>query len=94
MSRRDEYVKIYEIDGMDAWQNTAYDESGDSVICDLCGVEFRFSRARNEYYCPDCGQTLSRVEFLDYIGSVPPSSECVTNCRENYPFCKEYCEKI
>lgn len=90
---RDEYGKIYKLDMKDEWANTAYDEAGDAVLCDICGSEMKWSQAKNKWYCLDCGQEMSRAEYLDYIGAEPPGSECLTNCRENYPFCKKYCDR-
>lgn len=36
----------------------------------------------------------SDVLYFNYIGAEPPSSECITNCCENYPFCKKCCERF
>ena len=32
---RDEYEKIYKLDMKDEWANSAYDENGESVLCDI-----------------------------------------------------------
>lgn len=90
---RDEYAKIYKLDMRDEWMNTAYDESGDAVICNICGDEMKWNPVGRKWYCPDCGQEMSRPIYFNYIGAEPPGVECLTNCCENYPFCKKVCER-
>lgn len=88
----DEYGEIYKLNMNDEWMNAAYDEDGDSVVCDLCGAEMRWSDSKHMWVCPDCEREMDRCSYFDYIGANPPGSICLTNCQENYPFCKKYCE--
>lgn len=90
---RDEYDEIYKLDMKEEWAGSAYDEEGEAVLCDICGEEMKWNQAENEWYCPGCGQAMSRAVYLDYIGADPPGSDCLTGCRENYPFCKKYCDR-
>lgn len=90
---RDEYNKIYRLDMNEEWTGGAYDEEGEAVFCDICGGELKWDQAKGEWYCPECGQVMSRAVYFDYIGAGPPGTECLTNCRENYPFCKKYCDR-
>lgn len=62
----------------------AYDEDGDSVECDVCGMELVIKDG--EYYCAECDEVWSREKFFDYIGAEPPGDECYT-CTNDYPSC-------
>ena len=86
---RDEYEKIYRLDMKDEWANSAYDENGESVLCDICSSEMKWNPKERLWYCPECGQRMSRAVYFDYIGADPPGADCLTNCCENYPFCKK-----
>ena len=90
---RDEYEKIYRLDMKDEWANSAYDENGESVLCDICSSEMKWNPKDRLWYCPECGRQMSRAVYFDYIGADPPGADCLTNCRENYPFCKKHCER-
>lgn len=90
---RDEYNDIYKLDMTDEWMNAAYDESGEAVACDICGADIKWDRTQREWYCPECGQTMTRALYFNHIGAEPPGLECLTTCCENYPFCKKYCER-
>lgn len=90
---QDEYDKLYRLDMMDEWMNTAYDEDGDVAVCDFCGADMKWDQTQREWYCPECGQTMTRALYFNHIGAEPPGLECLTNCCENYPFCKKYCER-
>lgn len=84
----DEYMELYEIDTTDAYYNGAFDEDGGEVICSYCGGELRF---RDEYWeCLDCGMTMNRAEYFNYIGAEATYPEC-TSCGDNYPLCKKWC---
>lgn len=61
-----------------------YDEHGDTVICDECGHEIYWKDGI--YVCPQCGKTMSRQVFFDYIGAMPPGPKCLT-CDNLYPGC-------
>lgn len=61
-----------------------YNEQGDAVLCDKCGHDIYWKDS--VYICPQCGQTMSRRVFFDYIGAVPPRPECLT-CDNLYPGC-------
>lgn len=61
-----------------------YDENGDAVFCDCCGNEIKWKDGI--YICPECGQTMSRSVFFNYIGAEPPGIECET-CSNLYPGC-------
>ena len=90
----DDYPEIYRVDVTDQWINSAYDENGNGVVCDRCGTGMRWKPEEMIWYCPDCGQEMDRPTYFNYIGAEPPTSECITNCCENYPFCKKYCERF
>jgi ribosomal protein L37AE/L43A len=89
----DEYDEIYRLDMKREWTESAYDETGDSVFCDICGGEMKWQPNENLWRCADCVQEMRRAVYFDYIGAEPPGSECLTHCRENYPFCKKYCDR-
>lgn len=89
-----DYDKIYELDMCDEWMNSAYDESGDSALCDICSSEMKWSPVERKWFCPDCGREMNRPVYFNHIGAEPPSRECLTSCGENYPFCKKYCERF
>ena len=89
----DEYYDIYKLDMNDEWANAAYDEDGNAVFCDICGGEIKWRQAEGHWQCESCGQVMTRPVYLNYIGAELPGSECLTNCRENYPFCKKYCDR-
>lgn len=90
----DDYDEIYKLDMLDEWRNTAWDEDGNAALCEICESELRWSEADRMWHCPGCGRTLSRAEYFNFIGAQPPDSACLTNCLENYPFCKKYCERF
>jgi len=92
MSRKDEYGRIYKIDAYDDWANSAYDEFGNSVTCDSCGTEMRWSPKKRLWYCPSCKKEMDRDRYFQYIMAGPPGPECLFECNENYPFCKKHCE--
>ena len=89
----DDYINVYRLNMNDEWMNGAYDDDGNAVVCDLCGEKMKWNPKRNFWYCASCGQEMDRMTYLNYIGAEPPGSECMTNCGENYPFCKKYCER-
>lgn len=88
----DEYFELYPVDANDEWVNSAYDEEGNAVVCDICGCEMKWNPDTQLWYCLDCEQEMDRPTYFNHIGAEPPGSICMTNCRENYPFCKKYCE--
>ena len=90
---RDEYNEIYKLDMQKEWTESAYDENGDSVFCDICGEELKWNPVTGGWICRGCGQEMTRCAYFDYIGAETPGSECLTSCRENYPFCKKTCER-
>lgn len=90
---KDEYNDIYQLDMHDEWLNSAYDEDGNSVQCDICGCDMKWSPEARLWFCPDCEQTMERAVYFNYIGAEPPGIDCLTNCLENYPLCKQYCER-
>ena len=92
-NEQEEYDEIYKLDMNEEWTESAYDENGDSVFCDICGGEMKWRRKENLWRCVDCEREMCRVVYFDYIGAVPPGSDCLTNCRENYPFCKKCCDR-
>ena len=87
----DEYDDIYQVDCKDEWINGAYDENGDSAVCDICGEEMKWDPTKHNYKCSSCGQEMDRAAYFNHIGADPPSAICLTRCRENYPFCKSFC---
>jgi predicted RNA-binding Zn-ribbon protein involved in translation (DUF1610 family) len=89
----DDYFEIYRVDADDEWRNGAYDESGNVAVCDICGAEMRWDQGLCEWYCPECGQLMNRSQYFNHIGAEPPGRKCLTNCCENYPFCKKYCDR-
>ena len=93
MAWDDEYYRLYKVDADDEWRNSAYDENGDCVVCDICSEEMKWSGSGHEWFCPGCGQKKTRIQFFNHIGAEPPGSDCLTRCNENYPFCKKYCDR-
>lgn len=91
---QNEYDEIYKIDMRSEWLNSAYDENGNAVLCDLCGEEMKWNPRKHIWFCPDCGQEMSRAVYFNHIGADFPGRECLTNCRENYPICKRSCERF
>lgn len=88
----DHYEDIYKIDAFDEWVNGAYTENGDTAICDCCGGEMKWNPVMQHWYCKECGQEMDRPIYFNHIGANPPGILCLTNCNENYPFCKKRCE--
>ncbi len=82
---------IRKLDMTDIWQNSAYDENGDSAVCDFCGADLRWRPQDHVWYCPDCGQVMNRTLYFDHIGANPPGDGCLLDCDQNYPFCKKDC---
>lgn len=92
--KKDEYDYIYREDGgydppifsgvFSNEYDEVYDEDGFTVTCDMCSGEIKWKDG--VYLCPDCGQILSRTEFLNYIGAEPPGVECAS-CVNLYPGC-------
>lgn len=60
----------------------AYDEEGEEVIADCCGVPIMWDD--ENYVCPECGRIFSREEFFNMIGANPPGNLCV-DCDQLYP---------
>ena len=87
----DEYGDIYRISEEDLLANSVYDEDGDHAYCDLCGDYLWYDRKEGTYHCRSCGREMDRAEFFDYIGAEPPKADCLSECRENYPGCKQFC---
>lgn len=73
------------------FMNTAYDENGDEVPCDICDRTMKWKPSRRLWTCSDCGREMKRAQFFNYIGADPPSTKCLSSCYENYPLCKRYC---
>lgn len=90
----DEYAEFYILDSWDEWANTGYDENGEAAVCDICGGEIQWNGEENLWQCRECGRIFDRAVWFNHIGADPPSSECITNCRENYPFCKKHCGRF
>lgn len=84
---------FHRLDMMDEWLNGAYDEDGDAALCDICGSELKWNPIEENWYCPDCGQTMDRPAYLNHIGAEPPGDVCLTECWENYPLCKQCCTR-
>lgn len=89
---RDEYDEIYKLDMHTEWSCSAYDEEGETVCCDICGSELKWTEKDRLWRCPECGREFARKEYFEYIGAEPPGFECLASCKENYPFCKKLCE--
>ena len=89
---RDEHGIIFKLlDAYKEWAETAYDEFGNAVTCNVCGEEMKWNALSGQWYCPSCGREMSRGEYFDYILATPPGVDCLVCCRENYPFCKKTC---
>ena len=86
-----EYDIFYRVDARDEWLNGAYDEDGEQVYCDACGDELKWDPADRCWRCEGCGNQKSRAQFFDFIGANPPGVKCLSQCRENYPFCRKSC---
>ena len=80
------------INAAEDWMNGGYDENGEEVLCDICdeGV-MRWNEDAGVWVCDECGRTMTRQEYFDWIGANPPGKKCLNSCCENYPFCKKYC---
>ncbi len=87
-----DHYDIRRLNAFDEWVNGAYDERGNSAICDLCGGEMKWNPVMCHWYCIECEQTMDRKTYFNHIGAMPPGLFCVDQCEENYPFCKKYCE--
>ena len=87
---RDDYDEIYRIDADDDWKNSGYDENGDEACC-VCGESIRWSPIDRLWFCPKCGLQYDRADYFECIDANPPGVKCLTQCQENYPFCKKYC---
>jgi len=85
---------IYRLNAYDEWANGAWDEQGESALCDLCGEEMKWNPVMVKWYCPGCEQEMDRAVYFNHIGANPPSSACLSDCEENYPFCKKYCDRF
>lgn len=88
----DHYEDIYKIDAFDEWVNGAYTENGDIAVCDRCGGDMKWNPIKQSWYCKECEQEMDRPTYFNHIGANPPGALCITNCNENYPFCKKRCE--
>lgn len=82
-------TRLYRINADDEWRNSAYDEEGESAVCELCDGELRWN-GYDGYVCKECGHEMSRSDYLNYIGANPPDGQCY-HCSTNYPFCKKEC---
>lgn len=91
--KKNDYDDIWEVDTKDEWLNGAYDENGDAVVCGSCGGEMKWDPGETIWYCPECGERMDRALYFEHIGAEPPGSGCVTDCSENYPLCKRYCDR-
>ena len=62
-----------------------YDQNGNGVLTDCCGVYMVWDSQTGKYICPRCKDQISRQEFLDeYVEAYGP--ECY-GCKTNYPQC-------
>lgn len=87
-------IRLHKLDTHDEWVNSAYDEDGYYICCDLCGEHLKWNPDAHEWYCPECGREFDdREDYFDYIGAEPPSDCCIHDCKENYPFCKRSCTR-
>lgn len=82
---------IRKLDPHDEWVNGAYDEEGMQVTCSYCDGDLKFDPSAGHWYCTECGTTMGRREYFNYIGANPPGPHCMNICSTNYPFCKKYC---
>ena len=87
----DEYIKLYKEDSTDAFVNGAFDDEGDEVLCDCCGGELRYRNFK--WVCEDCGESMDRADYFNYIGAEPPFEYC-KSCIENYPVCRNWCDLL
>ncbi len=78
---------------MDEWINGAYDEQGDQVYCSWCGGEMKWNPDKKIWFCRECETEMERSEYFNYIGAEPKDGYCESMCRENYPFCRQWCER-
>lgn len=62
-----------------------YDQDGEGVYTQCCGVFMMWDPKSETYFCPQCGEEISRRDFLDeYVEAYGP--ECYS-CRTNFPQC-------
>ena len=67
---------------------SATDEDEDGVLCPACrDFELYMEEDGGHYFCPACGERITRAEFFDYIGAQLPGPVCLS-CSQNYPGCK------
>lgn len=59
-----------------------YDTEGYEVRSECCGVPIKWQD--DHYVCPECGQTIEREYFFNYIGAELPGELCLT-CDQLYP---------
>lgn len=70
-------------DASEAYENV-YDEDGGLVYCEYCNSQIVWKNG--QYYCPKCERTISRADFINYIGANLPGPKCIT-CDNLYPGC-------
>lgn len=68
------------------------DEYGDYNEC-FCGEYFRYDPKTYKFFCPCCSTMYSRKDYFNYIGANDFKQVCLNDCNDNYPLCREYCER-
>ena len=62
-----------------------YDQNGNGVLSECCGVYLVWDSHTGKYICPGCNEQISRQEFLDeYVEAY--GNECY-GCKTNFPQC-------
>ena len=63
----------YEDEIFDLSYEDIFDAEGGPVICPRCGADFKL-KDRKRYMCANCGEEMTREEFMNYIGIDPVES--------------------
>jgi len=87
----DFFEDVYVVDAYSDFVNGAYDEQGEQVICDVCGSDMRWDPECRSWKCTECWNEKNRVQWFSYLCANPPGPKCISQCMENYPFCKRIC---
>ena len=73
------------------YENSAYDEDGNAVVCSICGEEMMWDPVFERWVCDHCEIHMDRPEYFNYIGADPKHEKCMNDCNENYPHCRSTC---
>lgn len=87
------WEELYQVDPHDAFVNGAYDEYGNQIHCNWCNEELHWNPETRKWYCKNCLKEYDRAQWFDYIDACYiPNPKCISQCNDNYPVCKNWCE--